>query len=284
MSRATVNVELPQDGMLRKSERAKKQEILEKLAQLEARALGLEREKAAHLYSKRHEFRSRFCSLEEAELKLSNKRKIEKQELKQHIGRIQSSVKGFQRMLADMKPGPAFVEKLKETLEEIEASIVAFKEKQRELYELLLQEERTVGQEVSAFEKKLESWLSARDSGLPTTVTTGSVPVRGIQAPAASSMPPAVVAFERFLQQTGGRQGGWDVYDHQIFLKTRNKFSGRPAFIEAAARDLPTKTVQEIEQHEQWYTEYCALMESKKKAIEAWRSSKEVGRGQHTLA
>ena len=37
MSRATVNVELPQDGMLRKSERAKKQEILEKLAQLEAR-------------------------------------------------------------------------------------------------------------------------------------------------------------------------------------------------------------------------------------------------------
>ena len=60
----------------------------------------------------------------------------------------------------------------------------------------MLLEERTVGQEVSAFEKKLESWLSARDSRPPTVATTGSVPVRGVQAPAPSSMPPAVVAFE----------------------------------------------------------------------------------------
>ena len=37
MSRATVSVDQPQDGMLRKSEKARKQEILEKLAQLETR-------------------------------------------------------------------------------------------------------------------------------------------------------------------------------------------------------------------------------------------------------
>ena len=66
-------------------------------------------------------------------------------------------------------------------------------------YELLLQEERTVGQEVSAFDKKLESWLSARDSRPSTVATTGSVPVRESQAPAASSMPPAVVAFEVYM-------------------------------------------------------------------------------------
>ena len=29
--------------------------------------------------------------------------------------------------------------------------------------------------------------------------------------------------LQRFLVQTGGHQGGWDDYDHQIFLKMRSK-------------------------------------------------------------
>lgn len=54
-----------------------------------------------------------------------------------------------------------------------------------------------------------------------------------------SSLPPAVLAYEvgfsallfysklcfhlmqRFLKQTGGHCGGWDQYDHQMFLKIR---------------------------------------------------------------
>ena len=31
--------------------------------------------------------------------------------------------------------------------------------------------------------------------------------------------------LQRFLQQTGGRQGGWDDYDHQTFLKIRKQFN-----------------------------------------------------------
>ncbi len=47
--------------------------------------------------------------------------------------------------------------------------------------------------------------------------------------------------------------------------------------MEAVARELPTKAREEIEHHEQWYVEYCALLGSKRKAIEAWRTHKEVG-------
>ncbi len=47
--------------------------------------------------------------------------------------------------------------------------------------------------------------------------------------------------------------------------------------MEAVARELPTKAREEIERHEQWYVEYCALLGSKRKAIEAWRTHKEVG-------
>lgn len=30
--------------------------------------------------------------------------------------------------------------------------------------------------------------------------------------------------LQRFLQQTGGRQGGWDDYDHKVFLRTRTNY------------------------------------------------------------
>ena len=51
---------------------------------------------------------------------------------------------------------------------------------------------------------------------------------------------------------------------------------GGAGFLEAAAAELPTKTVEEIEQHEQWYIEYCTLLASKKKAIEEWKEEKQV--------
>ena len=51
---------------------------------------------------------------------------------------------------------------------------------------------------------------------------------------------------------------------------------GQAGFMDAACRELPTKSLQEVEQHEQWYTEYCTLLESKRKAIQAWKNQKKV--------
>lgn len=31
-------------------------------------------------------------------------------------------------------------------------------------------------------------------------------------------------SLQRFLQQSGGREGGWDQYDHQTFVRIRRKF------------------------------------------------------------
>lgn len=33
--------------------------------------------------------------------------------------------------------------------------------------------------------------------------------------------------LQRFLAQTGGHQGGWDDYDHQLFLKLKGKHKVR---------------------------------------------------------
>ena len=47
-------------------------------------------------------------------------------------------------------------------------------------------------------------------------------------------------------------------------------------FLKRATHEIPTKTVSEIEEHEQWYAEYCTLLSSKKKAIEDWKTQKQV--------
>ena len=58
------------------------------------------------------------------------------QRLKQQLGKIRSNVNKFQRDLQDLKPSPEFVEKLKEIMEEIENSMMTFKEQQRKVYVL----------------------------------------------------------------------------------------------------------------------------------------------------
>ena len=60
------------------------------------------------------------------------------QRLKQQLGKIRSNVDKFQRDLQDVKPSPEFVEKLKDIMEEIENSMMTFKEQQRKVYVLYL--------------------------------------------------------------------------------------------------------------------------------------------------
>ena len=58
----------------------------------------------------------------------------------------------------------------------------------------------------------------------------------------------------------------------KVFISVTQQ--GQAGFMDAACRELPTKSLQEVEQHEQWYTEYCTLLESKRKAIQAWKNQK----------
>ena len=47
-------------------------------------------------------------------------------------------------------------------------------------------------------------------------------------------------------------------------------------FLERAVHEIPTKSLSEIQQHSQWYTEYSTLLDNKKKAIVAWKRQKQV--------
>nr|KAG5694323.1 hypothetical protein BaRGS_035191 [Batillaria attramentaria] len=95
-------------------------------------------------------------------------------------------------------------------MEEIEGAINTFKQEQKQKYEELLREERTIHQELTALERKFEAWSQ-----------------------------------------------------------------GRIVFLDHLKGSLPTKTEDEIREHETWYQEYLFLNERKKDSIKNWREKKE---------
>lgn len=76
--------------------------------------------------------------------------------------------------------------------------------------------------------------------------------------------PEEMKVLETFLQQTGGKLGGWDEYDHQSFLKVWTKHRGKASYRSEVKLYLPGKTEEDIRSHEDWYLEMCHLQEKKK--------------------
>ncbi|ETE70854.1 Coiled-coil domain-containing protein, partial [Ophiophagus hannah] len=232
------------------------------------RLVNLQKDKNV-LFNKKSDFRMEYCILEELEHKLTKNRKTEKAKIQQKLTRIHSAVKGLQRQLKDVKPTPEFVDKLREMMEEAEAAISSFKEEQRQIYDELLREENTATNEISALERKIEMWAVGTSAARIFKQC-----VFPVHKEVQNQFPEEVIELERFLQQTGGRQGGWDQCDHQIFLKIWRKHKGKPSYITETLEYLPDRTKDDIQSHEKWHKEFLILESQKKEAIQKWKMKK----------
>ncbi|XP_009319372.1 PREDICTED: coiled-coil domain-containing protein 112 [Pygoscelis adeliae] len=254
-----------------KAEQAKKVEFIRTAEKLKTQLANIEKDKNGHLYNRKSDFRVEYSILEELEHSMTVRRKKLKVKAKilQQLSKIQNNVKKLQQQLKDVKPTPEFVDKLKAMMEEVENAINAFKEEQRQIYEQLLKEEKTVINELSVFERKVEQWaLGSSTTEKVLKLSSGRV---SVDKTLGNHLPAEVVEFERFLQRTGGRQGGWDDYDHQNFLKVRTKHKGRLSYVDEALEYLSGRTKEDIEQHDKWYQEFLILRERKKESIKKWK-------------
>ncbi|NWT53343.1 CC112 protein, partial [Erythrocercus mccallii] len=253
-----------------KAERAKKVEFIRTAEKLKAQLANIEKDKTGHLYNRKSDFRVEYRLLEELEHSMTVSRKMEKAKILQQLSKIQNNVKRLQQQLKDVKPTPEFVDKIKEMMEEIENAINAFKEEQRQIYQQLLKEEKAVINELHLFERKVELWAL----GSPTAEKIWKLPSARVTVDKTleNHLPKE---FERFLQRTGGRQGGWDDYDHQNFLKIRTKYRGRLSYMDEALEYLSGRTKEDIERHDKWYQEYVILHERKKESIKKWKEKEQ---------
>ncbi|XP_068857371.1 coiled-coil domain-containing protein 112 isoform X2 [Aphelocoma coerulescens] len=226
-----------------KAERAKKVEFIRTAEKLKAQLANIEKDRNGHLYNRKSDFRVEYRLLEELEHSMTVSRKTE------------------------------IVDKIKEMMEEIENAINTFKEEQRQIYQQLLKEEKAAINELSLFERKVELWVLGSSTAekvlkLPSARVT-------VDKTLENHLPREVIEFERFLQRTGGRQGGWDDYDHQNFLKIRTKYRGRLSYMDEALEYLSGRTKEDIEQHDKWYQEFVILHERKKESIKKWKEKQQ---------
>ncbi|XP_004649088.2 coiled-coil domain-containing protein 112 isoform X1 [Octodon degus] len=256
-----------------KVNRTKKAEFIRTAEKFKNQVIIIEKDKHSHFYNQKHDLRVEHSMLEELENKLINSRKMERAKIQQQLAKIHNNVKKLQLQLKDVKPTPDFVEKLREMMEEIENAINTFKEEQRLIYDELIKEEKTTNNELNAISRKIDTWaLSNSETEKAFRAISSKVSVDKMTP---NTLPEAVVDFENFLQQTGGRQGGWDNYDHQNFVKVRNKHKGKPAFMREVLEHLPGRTQDEVQQHEKWYQNFLTLEERKKESIQDWKTKKQ---------
>jgi hypothetical protein len=89
-----------------------------------------------------------------------------------------------------------------------------------------------------------------------------------------SQFPPQVQAFYSYIDKHGPT-GGWDPVIHQSFVKLRQKYHGQ-ALLPLIASKLPVMTMNEIQQHEEWYQTYEMLQAEHKVAIQTWKEKKQI--------
>ncbi|XP_051963803.1 coiled-coil domain-containing protein 112-like [Xyrauchen texanus] len=219
-----------------------------------------------------HDLKETFSVFEEFENKLQIELQSDILKVQQQLQKMKNCVYRFQVQLTDVKPSPDLIDKLKDTMTDIENSINMFKDSQYQSFEELLKEETTVWQEVNALEKKIDVWsLPVKADGLPRARSDKL----STDQKSSRNLLPEVTALEMFLQQRGGSQGGWDSYDHQSFMKVWTKHSGKPSYRKEAKFYLPDKTEEDIKVHEEWYLELCHLQDNKREAIQRWRAAKQ---------
>ncbi|XP_053154328.1 coiled-coil domain-containing protein 112 isoform X2 [Hemicordylus capensis] len=255
-----------------KTDQVKKAEFIRAGEKLKKQLVNIEKDKNGLLFNKKSDFRMEYSTLEELEHKLTKDQKAEKVKIQQKLARIYNNVKGLQRQLKDVKPTPEFVDRLREIMEEAENAINTFKEEQRQIYEALMREEKTVTNELNALEKKIEMWAFGT-SASGKKFKQGKVPVD--KEMHHHHLPDEIVELEKFLQLTGGRQGGWDEYDHQVFLKLWTKHKGKPSYMDEAIDYFADRTKEDVQQHEKWYQEFLILEARKKESIQKWKMKKQ---------
>ncbi|XP_054895550.1 coiled-coil domain-containing protein 112 [Poeciliopsis prolifica] len=248
-------------GFLREAE--KNRRLIEKL----------EKERALTVLCRKNAWTDVIDELEEYEKILQKERFSQKTILQKQLLKINNGVKKFQKHLTDVKPSPELIERLKEIMLDVEMSINALKEEQCLRFEEYSKEEQTCKQEVVAYERKFENWslLVKSNLKLPAASTLKAKPFN-------KDLPAEVKALEDFLQKTGGSNGGWDQFDHQVFLKVWVKHGGRSSYRKEAKLYLPSKTEEEIRQHEDWHQELLHLQDKKREAIQRWKISKDKER------
>ncbi|CAF4249611.1 unnamed protein product, partial [Adineta steineri] len=244
------------------------------IRQLEKRLHQVIREVDAPFISRHNEFSNVYNELVNDKNTYEQAFNAEKRRIQQHLERVNQNIRSFSKDVRHLKPDLTMVNKIRNTIEEIEQTIYTSKEASRLKYEELIAEERLLSNEVQALSDKIDLWSTQR----PGQQRNESVPPPSSARKfdnSNSNLLPEIIEYDRFLLEQGGMTGNWDDYDHGTFLRIRNKYKGQDKFIDDCIGFLPTKTRDQINEHEQWYRQFLSISNKRRLALKRWREERD---------
>eukprot|EP01041_Mallomonas_annulata_P001081 gene1083-2111_t len=242
-------------------------------------------------------------------------------QIRNKLQRFKIQLDAITRYLQDTQIVRTNTNELQIKLESFEGKLSSFKSRMREDFEGICQEEVMVTQDLAVFESKCQYWdnegRDAAGSGRRSSSATrggdnDNVEEAGRRRRVAErnannlAHQAKIGAIDRKLAASGGRCGGWDSRDHDVFLRawtqtvdrdleTSLSASGASSsdhtdldldmFLPVATRSLllrrlvpmlPGTDEEDINGHINWYCMMLSLQTEKKKLLDRWRSDKLV--------
>ncbi|XP_023237475.1 coiled-coil domain-containing protein 112-like isoform X2 [Centruroides sculpturatus] len=156
-------------------------------------------------------------------------------------------------------------------ISKIKLNIDLLKLQEKNIINRLTIEEKLLYKELLDLDKKFDSWKinsNIRNSNKVINYKASFFNNR------LTDFPPELTEFEEFIM-CSGPTGGWEEYDHKLFLKYRNKFQTQDIFLKQLSKHIIGKSYENIEEHEKWYKEYLEKKQKKQTAILNWKIEKE---------
>jgi len=168
--------------------------------------------------------------------------------------------------------------------ENFETKVTAYKSAMRRDFDVLVRDFATTSEELrvclenSSANAKTEGGDDSFESEDQSEAALAKDKERKQQLDRNLQMQTQVGLLDRKILDLGGRYGKWDPRDHDVFLRLWNQAAGasRPKkqlLIKKLQMQLADKTDVECAEHYDWYLEYNALLEQKKKLLADWKGS-----------
>ncbi|KAK2173565.1 hypothetical protein NP493_865g01015 [Ridgeia piscesae] len=262
-------------GQAKDKDKHKMQQLVQDMSNLKIKIQSLEKDLGPLIFLRKSVAGYSYPELREYDVNLAVLRKAEEARIRQNLKKVKLMVSNFTKTVSERCfPSSQIVVRLKDLMEDIETNITEMKANQAESYKDMIGEEKSLCAEITALQKRIESWKMQNYSHHhvipPTKVPAPLVEEETDQ----HDLPPEINSFETFMHQTGGATGGWDDTDHSTFVRIQNTHKGHPS-MKNFLTGLPTKTEEEIHRHIGWFLEYKSLLAKKKEAIQKWRQKKD---------
>jgi len=236
-------------------------------------------------------------------LKNSRTREETFRSVSRKLGAFRHSLSSIQQRLNDFSHAASGADGIQELLESFEGKVSTYKMHMREDFGKLLHEEQLYTSEVESMMKKIEDWEADSEARKMSNK-------RNVKAPQSPNSRRKSVqeryekdlerqtklgAIDRQIASIGGRNGGWENNENDLFLKvwtqtvttTPISATEKRSLLKRVCPLLPGKTAEEAEDHILFYTNYLDLTEKKKAILNAWKDeqlSKRRAKEGETLA